>query len=145
MIGQLTKDEIKNLLETSAFGHLGYADGKEPSVLPINFAYKGGSIFVHTYEGKKLQTIRDNPSVCLQVEKIHTATSWKSVLVHGKARELSGKEEEKAAQFVLEHFKGLEAKHGIFASIRWGQDPSEKKGVVYLEITIERQSGRYSE
>jgi len=145
MTGQLTKEEIANLLEASAFGHLGYVDGKEATVLPINFAYKGNAIFIHTYEGKKLDAIRENPFVCLQVEKIHSPTSWKSVLVHGKARELSGKEESEAAQFVLERFKGLEAKHGLFASIRWGQDPSEKKGVVYLEIKIEHMSGRYAE
>ena len=145
MIRQLTKDETTDLLEGCAYGHFGYVDGKAPTVVPINFAFKGNKLFIHTYEGTKLNCIRDNPAVCLQVEKIHSPTAWKSVVIHGKAKELSGKAEAEAAKFVLEHYKALETKHGIFASIRWGQDPSEKKGVVYLEIKIEQMSGRYSE
>lgn len=145
MIGALTKEEMINLLEICAYGHIGYFDGKDATVLPINFAFANGVLYVHTYEGEKLRAIREHPRVCIQVERVNGPTSWKSVVVWGTAQELKENDEEDAARTLLQHYTALEAQHGQKAHIRWGQDPSQKHIAVYLKIAIDRWSGRFEE
>ena len=76
---------------------------------------------------------------------IHNPIIWKSVVVWGKAKELSGEAEANAAQIILKRYAAAEEKQGAFSLIRWGQDPSQHANVAYLEIEIDRMSSRFSE
>jgi nitroimidazol reductase NimA-like FMN-containing flavoprotein (pyridoxamine 5'-phosphate oxidase superfamily) len=85
--------EMHALLERESFGHLGCARDGRPYVLPMNYAYDGKELFFFTTEGMKTQFIHANPQVCLQVEEISDSTHWRSVMVIGKADEITASED----------------------------------------------------
>jgi nitroimidazol reductase NimA-like FMN-containing flavoprotein (pyridoxamine 5'-phosphate oxidase superfamily) len=85
--------EMHALLERESFGHLGCARDGRPYVVPMNYAYDGKDMYFFTTEGMKTQYIESNPQVCLQVEEIIDRTHWRSVMVSGKAEQITNKEE----------------------------------------------------
>jgi hypothetical protein len=78
--------------------YVGMASGEDPYVLPMNFAYQDGCVYLHAdTHGTKIDILKQNPSVCINFntgnELFHrhkeVGCSWgmkfKSVNVHGKA------------------------------------------------------------
>lgn len=60
MESQLRKAEIMRLA---------FCDADEPYVVPVCFAYKDGTIFVHSAkEGRKLEIIKRSKRVCFEVD-----------------------------------------------------------------------------
>jgi uncharacterized protein len=103
MLGKLNAEEIEEILKETFVGHLGcHADGLT-YVVPISYAYADGSIWGRTFEGMKMDIIRQNPSVCFQVETIPSISNWRSVIAWGEFDELTEREEkDKALKILLE-------------------------------------------
>lgn len=93
--------EMHALLQRECFGHLGCARDGRPYVLPMNYAYDGKELYFFTTEGMKTQFIKANPQICLQVEEITDSTHWRSVMVIGKAEQLSTAEETQRAMKLI--------------------------------------------
>ena len=89
--------EMHALLQRESFGHLGCARDGRPYVVPMHYAYDGKELYFFTTEGMKTQFIEVNPKVCLQVEEITDSTHWRSVMVIGKAEQLTKAEETQRA------------------------------------------------
>ena len=68
MMGELTSEEIENLLHTSVLGRIGCSEGKLIYVVPISFVYDGTYVYCHTHEGFKIEILRKNPNLCFEVE-----------------------------------------------------------------------------
>lgn len=89
MIGNLDEREAKELLNEQKFGHLGCVlETGEPFVVPVNYLYKDGEIYIHSLPGKKIDSLRANGKLCLQVEKIVDVYKWQSVIVFGEYQEV---------------------------------------------------------
>lgn len=85
---ELSPIEINTLLEKESYAHLGcYAHG-ELYVTPITYVYQDGFIYSHSLMGKKIEMMRANPKVCVQVEEVHSIFNWRSVIIHGHFEEL---------------------------------------------------------
>lgn len=82
----LTTEETMEILEREPVAHLGtIVDGK-PYVTPMSYVVDGEEILFRTMEGKKLDGIRANSSVCVEVSRFdHESGSWVSVIVRGTA------------------------------------------------------------
>ena len=93
--------EMHALLQRQSFGHLGCARDGRPYVVPLNYAYDGKDFYFFTTEGMKTQFIRANPQVCLQVEEVIDSTHWRSVMVIGKAEQITQNEEMQQAMKVI--------------------------------------------
>jgi nitroimidazol reductase NimA-like FMN-containing flavoprotein (pyridoxamine 5'-phosphate oxidase superfamily) len=97
MFGQLQNHEIEDLLKHQLIGRLGcFADGKV-YVVPISFAYDGKSIYALSREGMKIEMMRKNPNVCLQIDNLGQMDNWQSVIIWGKFEELIEKHERNEA------------------------------------------------
>jgi hypothetical protein len=100
--------EMHALLQRESFGHLGCARDNRPYVVPLNYAYDGTNLFFFTSRGMKTQFIDANPQVCLQVEEVTDSTHWRSVMVTGKAEQITGNEEmEQAMRLITERNPSL--------------------------------------
>ncbi|HSN60666.1 MAG TPA: pyridoxamine 5'-phosphate oxidase family protein [Ferruginibacter sp.] len=88
MIGPLTRDEIEEVLSQNVFGHLGCNDGFNTFVYPVSYIYDGKFIISHSQNGSKIEAMRQNKRVCLQVDEIKDFNNWKSVMVLGDFQEL---------------------------------------------------------
>lgn len=85
MFINLEEKEIKFILENNYIGQLGYIYENNPYVVPITYYFdkENNSIICYSADGHKMNAMRKNSSVALQVAEIDTVTNWKSVLVHG--------------------------------------------------------------
>ena len=88
MISKLTEQEIEDLLKDNLWGHLGCNDGFNTYVYPINYLYDGQYITCYSQPGFKIQVMRQNTRVCLQVDVIKDDKNWKSVIVLGEYQEV---------------------------------------------------------
>ncbi len=86
MIKNLTEKEARELLSEQKFGHLGCVlESGEPYIVPVNYLFKADDgIYVHSLPGQKLDALRANGKVCLQVEKIEKSCQWQSAIAFGE-------------------------------------------------------------
>jgi len=96
----LTKlSEMEAIISEATVCYVGMADETGPYVLPMNFAFESGRVFLHAApEGHKLDIIRKNSAVCINFNidnelfyrHKEVGCSWgmkfKSVNAHGKVR-----------------------------------------------------------
>lgn len=70
-------------------GRLGLVADGRPVILPVNYRYVDGAVFIRTAPGAKLDAARDGAMLCLQIDDFDTDfhRGW-SVLATGPARVL---------------------------------------------------------
>ena len=112
IINKLTPEECTSLLEKATLARLACALDNQPYVIPIYVAYDDGNLYALATLGQKVEWMRANPKVCLQVDEIQNHEQWVSVVVNGQYLEL------REPQYSEEHAhakKLLEKRH------RWYQ------------------------
>jgi uncharacterized protein len=92
-VSDMSPTEMHTLLQRESFGHLGCARDGRPYVVPMHYAYDGKDLYFFTTEGMKTQYIQANPQVCLQIEEVTDSMNWRSVMVLGRANELTNRDE----------------------------------------------------
>jgi nitroimidazol reductase NimA-like FMN-containing flavoprotein (pyridoxamine 5'-phosphate oxidase superfamily) len=97
MIGELSPSQIEQLLHEQVVGRIGCHSRGRTYVVPVTYAYVDGAILSHTGNGLKVQMMRENPSVCFEVEDLHLP-QWSSVIVQGRYEELSGADADAALE-----------------------------------------------
>jgi nitroimidazol reductase NimA-like FMN-containing flavoprotein (pyridoxamine 5'-phosphate oxidase superfamily) len=85
---ELSPSEIEEILRRCSHAHLGCSRRGEIYVVPLTYVYEDGIIYSHSLPGKKLEMMRANPDVCLQVEEIKSLFDWVSVIIWGRFQEL---------------------------------------------------------
>lgn len=102
MLGILTPEQIVHVLQSEMIGRIGcYADGRV-YVVPVSYAYHEGCIYAHSREGLKVHMMRQNPSVCFEVDQMENMANWCSVIVWGRYEELRNPLVQKEAQRILD-------------------------------------------
>jgi nitroimidazol reductase NimA-like FMN-containing flavoprotein (pyridoxamine 5'-phosphate oxidase superfamily) len=91
-IGKLGDEDSLAILREGILGRLGCIASGWPYVVPVNYFFDGKDIYIHTLPGKKLDALRSNPRVCLQVDKIKDPYNWRSVIAYGTFEEISAEE-----------------------------------------------------
>lgn len=77
------------MLSRIGFGRLACAKDSQPYIVPINFSILANDIVAFSTEGRKIDWMRGNPLVCLEVDEIETPQRWKSVIVLGRYHEVT--------------------------------------------------------
>jgi hypothetical protein len=97
----LRPKECIDLLNNNYIGHLAYISEGKPFTVPITYYYdQKDSILAYASEGHKIDAMRKNTAVSLQVEEINGVKDWISILVHGEFKEITGAN----AKFLLHEF-----------------------------------------
>jgi len=84
----LTQTEARDLIAANKLGHLGCIAESRPYVVPINYIFEDGQIYSHSLPGLKIEAMRTEPHVCLQVERIEDNFNWRSVVAYGAFEEI---------------------------------------------------------
>ncbi len=127
-ITEITQPECGELLERLSIGRLACSLDNQPYVVPVAFSYEPGSIYVFSTLGKKIEWMRQNPKVCLQVDEIANRSSWVSVVITGTYLELS--ELQYPAQ--REHARELLSQYS-----EWWRNPLAQKREHTSDLAIE--------
>lgn len=149
MLGELTSDEIDHLLHLEVVGRIGCHAAGRTYIVPITYAYDGQAIFAYSYDGMKLRMMRQNPSVCFEIEHFDTLANWKSVVIQGRFEELHGEEATAGRTLLVNRFRSLgtpwlrtppRAHRGGWMRTHHFETPPEEMPVVYRIVPIERSS-----
>ncbi len=106
---QITKEEAKLILTNAPVAHLGVVIDDAPYVTPMSFVFDGDRILFRTMAGRKLEAMRANPSVCVEVARYDETTGdWVSVIITGQAKEVDDEElGAKAVDMLLEKYRSV--------------------------------------
>ena len=88
IIRELSSQASVDLLKRVHLGRLACAKANQPYVFPIGFAYHRDSLYCATTIGQKIEWMRENPLVAIEVDEIKNAQQWESVIVSGEYEEL---------------------------------------------------------
>lgn len=94
MYTNLKEKDNKFVLENNYLGHLSYIYQDRPFVVPITyfFAPLKNIIICYSAEGHKMNAMRKNKQVAMNVVDVDTLTNWKSVTIHGTFEQLFASE-----------------------------------------------------
>jgi len=97
LIHELTAAQCRDVLARTSLAHLGCARGEQPYVVPVSFTYDVDSdcLFCFSAVGKKVNWMRDNPKVCLEIEDLDDRFHWTTVVLFGRFDEIGDSPEHK--------------------------------------------------
>ncbi len=141
----LPEEESIAILKSCATGVLAVTgDDGYPYTVPLNYTYEDGKILFHcAIEGHKFDAIKRNDKVSFCVIERDDvvpetfSTNYRSVVVFGRAKILTGDAERRTAleDLIVKYSAGYEEE---------GQKEIEKdwKRVALIEVTIEHMTGK---
>jgi nitroimidazol reductase NimA-like FMN-containing flavoprotein (pyridoxamine 5'-phosphate oxidase superfamily) len=98
-IHEMAESECRAALDRAAVGRLACAKDNQPYVVPIYFVLDRDHLYSFATLGQKVEWMRANPRVCLEVDQRTAHDSWESVVVFGEYEELPDLPEQEAARF----------------------------------------------
>jgi nitroimidazol reductase NimA-like FMN-containing flavoprotein (pyridoxamine 5'-phosphate oxidase superfamily) len=138
---------LEEILQGATICRMAMMDGDLPYIIPFNYGYRDGCLFIHSApEGKKIDLLMKKSHVCFEVEDISElikgekacdwTTRYRSVVGYGDVEILSD-----AASKQL----GLEvimAQHGAPELVEFNQKNLDR--MVILKLTITSMTGKES-
>lgn len=142
-IHEMNECECRQALQQATVGRLACARDNQPYVVPISFVFHRDYIYAFTTLGQKIEWMRSNPRVCLEIDDRTEQDQWQSIIVFGQYEELPDLPEYKVART-----KALELlqKHAMWwqpASVGAAhRDVPHSEEPIFYRIKIERMTGR---
>ena len=88
-IKELTTGESFEFLTEKQFGRIACARENQPYVVPFHFAFDGDKqLYAFSTLGQKIEWMRANPLVCVEVDDIKNQFEWTSLVIFGRYKEL---------------------------------------------------------
>ncbi len=146
--GAYDRETIDAILDEALICHLGFVVDGQPFVIPTIHARDGGVLYVHGSPGSRmLRSAKAGVDVCVTVTLLdglvlarsvyNHSMNYRSVVVLGRAREVTEREEKlRAMERVVEHVVP-----GRWADAR-RPDDSEIKGTTILKVSLEEASAK---
>ncbi|MDD5648724.1 MAG: pyridoxamine 5'-phosphate oxidase family protein [Dehalococcoidia bacterium] len=141
-----SRAEIEDVIKRGRVCHLGLCDKGIPYVVPVNYGYAAGCLYVHSaMEGKKIEILRGNNLVCFNIYvdecivESDTACSWttryRSVMGNGKAYLVEDPvEKRKALRLIISHYSSGEHQF----------DPGMVDRVLIVKVMVDELTGKKS-
>ncbi|MFK7926520.1 MAG: pyridoxamine 5'-phosphate oxidase family protein [Bacteroidia bacterium] len=147
MTGILSTQDIQALLENHYTGHIACADENGPYVVPFTYYYDAEThtLLSYTAEGRKVEALRKDPRVSINIVDINALNDWQSVVIQGQFEELEGVEAMNAIKLLITRLKTQinqigKDKVDAIADMSPAKETANK--VVY-RIAIKEISGRF--
>ena len=143
IVQTLSAPECTTLLVKNRLARLACARDGQSYVIPIYYAYSAHYLYAFSMPGKKIEWMRENPLVSVQVDERGTGREWKSVVVDGRYEELPDRighkvERDRAWSVLSKHVDWWEP-----GALKPTAPPiSDHSPHVFFRISIEQLSGR---
>ena len=136
---ELTTEEMLQLLTEERVGRLGLNDRPQPYVVPTDFTFLDGAIYIHTpASGRKARLARLDPDVCFEVDRFNPAvTDFRSVLVRGRIAEVSDPGEKAKVMRSM----GEKAADFDFAAAHGRQRDGGSRHITIFRIDVREMTG----
>jgi nitroimidazol reductase NimA-like FMN-containing flavoprotein (pyridoxamine 5'-phosphate oxidase superfamily) len=127
------------LLSSSRVGRLACCKDNIPYIVPIHFRYVDNRIISFSLAGQKIDWMRANPQVCLEIEQFTDKHHWKCLLVHGLFHEQMGMAQRDSAWSVLQEDNDWWEPGALKPD---PQPITGDRSHIFYAISIETMSGR---
>lgn len=141
---RMPEAECDALLQRAEVVRLGIADADGPYVVPVNFGYEDGRIYVHgARDGRRIAAAAAGARVCFEADEGEIVRAdrpcgftarFRSVIGYGQARLLQSTEEKR---------RGLEAIMRHYGSTGEGMPEAKVEITSVTEIVIEGMDGKW--
>ena len=142
LIHELSPNDCAEILSRNHLGRLGCSRYDQPYIVPILFSFDAerNCLYAFSTIGQKIEWMRENPRVCLEVEEIGDKTHWTTVLVIGRYEEIHQDPKESEARQRAEQLFQQRREWWLPGAAK-GQS-GEHEHVVIYRIQIDRLTGR---
>lgn len=138
---------LKEILEAAVICRVAMTDGDVPYLLPFNYGYSDGSIFIHSApKGKKLDLLRRQDLVCFELEDgveiirgkqaCNWSTRYRSVVGYAIVDILTGEKEKRHGLEVIMR------QHGAPGPFSF--NPENLRRMVIFRLRITSMTGKQS-
>ena len=143
---------IDNIFATATICRLAMVDGGEPYIVPVNYGYRDGALYVHSASvGRKIDILFRHPRVCFEIESstvitkhaepCHWGAKARSIVGYGPVEIITDYEEKKRGlDIIMAHYGKMDP--NLY-------DEKQLAAVVVLRVTIEsvacKQLGHWDE
>ncbi len=142
-IHEMNEFQCQEVLEQTGVGRLACSKDDQPYVVPIYFSFDGRHIYGFSTLGRKVEWMRTNPKVCLEIDEEKSHEQWTSVLVYGRYEELPDEPEFEAARLAALEVLQKRAMWWEPAYISTEHyDVSHSLTPIFYRIHIEHTTGR---
>ena len=100
IIHELTMAQCHDVLGRTGLGRLACAHDDQPYIVPILFDFDRQQECLYSFStvGRKIDWMRRNPKVCMEVDEISDPFHWTTVVVFGRYEEIPPSEASDARQ-----------------------------------------------
>jgi nitroimidazol reductase NimA-like FMN-containing flavoprotein (pyridoxamine 5'-phosphate oxidase superfamily) len=100
IVHELTAAECRDILTRTNLGRLACARYNQPYIVPIFFSFDPDANCLYGFStvGKKIEWMRENPRVCVEVEEIADQFHWATVVITGRYVEVRNADKAQAAR-----------------------------------------------
>ena len=140
VIQDMTESECRAMLAGRHVARLACARNNQPYIVPFHVDLDGECLYGFATLGQKIEWMRQNPLVCLEIDELMTHGRWASVVVFGQDQELPNSPEYGDSREVAQR---LFQKHPMWwepASVPL--DKHEPRTPIVFRIRIGRLTGR---
>jgi nitroimidazol reductase NimA-like FMN-containing flavoprotein (pyridoxamine 5'-phosphate oxidase superfamily) len=140
------KRAIESIIMKSSVCRLGLSEDDRPYIVPLCFGYKDNALYFHSgREGKKLEILKKNSTVCFELDTDHEIVSnespcrwnmrYRSVIGVGKASLLDDPEHKrKALDIIMKHYAGPPSDYAA----------AKMERMLIIKVEIESMTGKQS-
>lgn len=139
LVRTLSTLECTKLLTANRVGHLACAKDGQPYIVPFYYAHADNHLYAFSMPGKKIDWMRTNPLVSVQVDEHGQGRGWRSVIVDGRYEELPDQLQRDHAWSVLRKHPDWWEPGALKPVIPPASDSAPH---VFFRILIEQVSGR---
>ena len=141
IVKEMRDADCFRVIGTQSIARLATSAKDQPYVVPVQYVFFGRFIYSFSMPGRKVENMRGNPLVCLQIDELLDLRHWKSVVIEGKFHELSGSQERQQAWEILEHRSNSWWEPGALKP-QPSQTMVEGSPHLFFTVSIDRMSGR---
>ena len=90
LIREMNENECLRVLAGARLARLACAQENQPYIVPVYLSYyeETGCLYGFTTRGRKIEWMRTNPLVCVEVDEMTAHDQWVSVIAMGRYEEL---------------------------------------------------------
>jgi nitroimidazol reductase NimA-like FMN-containing flavoprotein (pyridoxamine 5'-phosphate oxidase superfamily) len=140
MIEEMREADCYSIVVRERMGRLGCCLNSQPYIVPIFYTYAETRLFSFSMPGRKVDFMRQNPLVCVQIDHFSDQHHWKSIVIEGKFRELRELDERQHGWEILQ-YRNDWWEPGALKPNHSTEIVSERSHLFYT-ISIDRISGR---
>ena len=142
LIHELTSDECADFLCRTNLGRLGCCRFGQPYIVPIHFSFDREELCIYAFStvGQKIEWMRNNPKVCLEVEDITDKDHWTTVIVIGRYAEIGQDPDDLDARHRAEQL--FQQRREWWLPGAGKTTSGERARIVLYRIEVDRLTGR---